>query len=379
MPPLKNAKPPPKVVAHKQQLRAKPRAPAPKKSASPAQALAAELAEMATGGVDAVPAVPAKRRAPRRRAGKSAPREDHDPVGEPSRPEAVIVSPHLPSPELRAGASARQPSPSATPSRHGCRLADDLVAKLQRLHLVIDLDATFVSSHLDSDSCRTLERVLATASTPEEIAAVQELKRRIVYFTLDKQRVFTILRPGSIDFLDFASMYFKSVNVWSAGDREYVNEIVAILFPPHIARPGVIFNRNDCRAEAARSGKSRAASPSNRGMKYFSKPLSEFIKHSTSDHTLSNTIMLDDREDIAVHNPENLIQIKEYEFDLEPKQPGGFKPHAKLLELIATDSELEQLTDWLLERDVIEADDIRTVDKSRARIFPCAPKPQKRG
>lgn len=347
------------------------RAPAPKRTATtrrapatttrrtaalptPAAGLAAELFVAATTATPG-PSKPAPK--PRRKAPPVPPAE----TPEPENIITVTTSPHLVAVEHRGQAAFRQPSPSASPSRQRARLSDDLVERLQRLHLVIDLDATFVSSHLGADSCRNLERALSTATTPEELEAVKELRKRIVFFTLDKQRVFTILRPGSLDFLDFASTYFKSVNVWSAGDREYVNEIVAILFPPHIARPGIVFHRDDCQPEDSRTGRSsakaRAASPSNKTMKYFSKPLSEFMKHSTSDHTPKNTLMLDDREDIAMHNRESLIHISVYE------------PQLRLSELIATDNELEQIAYWLLERDVIEADDIRAVDKSRSRIF----------
>jgi NLI interacting factor-like phosphatase len=273
--------------------------------------------------------------------------------------------------------SHRAMSVSPSPSRNqffctggGGQRVDTLTDSFQRLYLVIDLDSTFVHTHTKTADYLRVMKIIDTALlspslSPEKKACLVELKSRIFIFSLKGCNVnmWTILRPGASEFLEFASLYFRGVYVWSAGQKEYVEQIVSILFPPHIARPSIVFHWDDCVVgsdndefmdmEKKEDGPNKAASPSNtqEGI-LFTKPLVSIFSHVRGCCSLRNTFLLDDRSDIAHHNMSNLIQIPPWE------------PRLTMKSLIAPENALDKLATWLMRPEVITASDVRTVDKS---------------
>lgn len=117
----------------------------------------------------------------------------------------------------------------------------------QNLHLVIDLDATFVSTHLDMTSynefCKTLVRA-ETAGFSK--SAIEDVRSRVRLFKLGTHSAWTLLRPGTVEFLDFATRFFRKVSVWTAGRRDYADVIVDILFEPPLTRPSIVFSWDEC-------------------------------------------------------------------------------------------------------------------------------------
>lgn len=257
-------------------------------------------------------------------------------------------------------------------------LSEEAFANLQRLHLVIDLDSTFVSTRTDESSYHRAVKLLKTSPVGEEV-----LTKRVYLFSIGGTRMWTILRPGALEFIEFASFYFKTISVWSAGQKDYVDQIVSFLFPAHIPRPSIVFNWDDCAQEVTtfsshddddddvgggggESEKSngdatssrKAASPSNQEFISFTKPLVDIIPHAPKGDTLEHMLILDDRSDIAEKNIENLVQIPAYE------------PAISFNALTSPDTALDKFVEWLMKPEVINAKDIRKVEKSKIFFTP---------
>jgi hypothetical protein len=243
----------------------------------------------------------------------------------------------------------RAVSRSPSKSRLFSDLTDEQLKHLQRMHLIIDLDATFVSTRTDMSSYPRARKAIQAAGKE----AADEALSRTFIFALGSTRMWTILRPGAMDFIEFASFYFKNIFVWSAGQSDYVEQIVSFLFPAHIPRPSVIFSWDDCRVEKKECD--MAASPSKQEYVMFSKPLTDMIPHFPTDdsaHPLATMLILDDRRDIAEHNVDNLVQIP------------PFEPRLTTEALTAKDTCLDDFAEWLMRPEVVVSKDIRRVDKS---------------
>lgn len=265
------------------------------------------------------------------------------------------------SPSVGIGKSAhRASSPSPTPTKLALfrSLTPAHMDRLQSLHAVLDLDSSFVYTHISNSTVKKVHEMLKSDAhllTPEQLA---ELKTRIFMFNIDGQRAVTVLRPGALEFIEFASFYFKSVSVWSAGQHEYVNQVVGFLFPPHVPKPGVIFSWADCKEETGgvHPGDIMDASPSNLVNVPFTKPLVELIRHMPHAVGCSpeNVLLIDDRRDVAARNKDNLVKIP------------PFEPPLTLVGMYAAnDRALEKLTMWFMSPEVIDADDIRRVSKDK--------------
>lgn len=259
----------------------------------------------------------------------------------------IGTAPSLLPAKLRPRAASVSPSPARPKGFES--LTEAHFSKLQTLHLVVDLDATFVCTRTEfATHSRAMD---AIDKMNPEIA--KEVKSRMFVFNLDGTKMWTLLRPGATKFLEFASFYFKRVSVWSAGQADYITQIVSFLFPPHIPRPGLIFTWDDCKIGTADDKKDLdAASPSHSEIVSFSKPLTAIIEQaSETGDTLANTLILDDRTDIAIGNMENLIHIP------------AFEPRLTPLSLSSQDNAFAQFTKWLMSPEVLSADDIRKVPK----------------
>jgi hypothetical protein len=157
-------------------------------------------------------------------------------------------------------------------------------------------------------------------------------------------RIVGIKRNFLSDFLSFCFSYFRIVAVWSAGRKDYVERVVSYIFRD-IAYPHIVYTYDDCREDS--HGK-------------IDKPIYEMVlresvpgkKYHLSDYmTLENTFFLDDQESYTKENPTNAIIIP------------AFNPSLAIDELFLGDDALYQLTKWLMRDDVINANDVRYLDK----------------
>lgn len=262
----------------------------------------------------------------------------------------------------------------------------------QRFHLVLDLDATCVStiSFDDPKGEAMYKQALESITEIEKVDAkkASELRKRIHLFSLGDQKMWTILRPFAFEFMEFAAYYFNRISVWSAGQEDYVNEIVSLLFPVYMPRPELVLSWSNCErtfVEYDGSGKvekvektlSETSSNGNSDYHSFGKPLRHlnlYLKDKISTD-LRHVMILDDRSDIAEDNINNLIQIPAY-------APTSFTRNDLVYE---TDTAFSDLTKWLMRPEVKNASDVRRVGKkhifkqtSSSTASPSSPSPVKK-
>lgn len=150
-------------------------------------------------------------------------------------------------------------------------------------------------------------------------------------------------RPHLDTFLLFIMSYFRIVFVWSAGRDKYVNNVVEKIFKD-IPHPYIVMNFDDVEAM-----------PSD--VENYHKPLRRAMSLDPENMNYTNTLFLDNKGDNFVDNPENGIVIRDY-------RPRTFN------EMMTEDVALLQLRQWLLKPEVMNARDVRTLDKSRIFLTP---------
>lgn len=148
-------------------------------------------------------------------------------------------------------------------------------------------------------------------------------------------RMCGILRPHTHEFLRFCFDYFMVVAVWTAGLTEYGMEMVDWAFRD-IADPHILYTRPSCERHNGN----------------LEKPLTKmFNAELPGIMSLKNTFILDDNTYSFEHaNPDNGILI----------------PHFRPLEgnnLLQDDPSLLELMAWLERPEVMNAPDVRLLDK----------------
>jgi len=95
--------------------------------------------------------------------------------------------------------------------------------------IILDLDETLIKSYSYSDE--TLQNV-RDLNLNYKIIDVTLMKKRSVEY----ERFITVSRPHLKEFLLFCRSHFDYVCVWTAGIKEYANEIVNnfFIYDPHI-------------------------------------------------------------------------------------------------------------------------------------------------
>jgi hypothetical protein len=166
--------------------------------------------------------------------------------------------------------------------------------------------------------------------------------KRLFVFEAGNKKYWGIKRPYLQEFLVFCFSYFKSVNIWSAGNEIYVKPLVKKLFkdlpePNIVMTFSEIFNENGIIA----------------------KPLSTFYNKSPYFFNYANeknTLFLDDLPQNFMFNEKNGIVI--------PK----FQPHSKeshLSFLRREDQCLLQFKSWLSLDEVRFSEDVRKLKKDK--------------
>ena len=201
--------------------------------------------------------------------------------------------------------------------------------------IILDLDETLVHS---SEDYRTFKQL-----RPFNNPALLDLRRRMYNFSLigyDKApTVWGVTRPYVQDFLIFCFSYFTKVCVWSAGSPEYVKKIVEHIFPPGY-EPHAVYSRNQC--HYAQNGE-------------LFKPIHKMTEQEGWEDVLrlDNTLFIDDRPQAFYKNPKNGIVIPVYE------------PEDEIASFTQDDHCLVDIMQWLVLPEVLEAEDVRLLDKSR--------------
>jgi len=219
-------------------------------------------------------------------------------------------------------------------------------------HLILDMDETFVHTIevAERGQFKKLEKEIdrLNLDDPKNF----ELKTRTYYlYGCDiateckgagaDYHIFGIRRPHLDRFFEFAFQYFRSVSVWSAGKHGYVHLVLDRVMRGKY-RPKEIFTYNECRTE-------------NRcERKLLSKMLRKTdiaSEYSTLEERLQHVVIIDDKAETFSGNAANGILIPPYQ------------PKMTLASLYKDDQALPQLMDWLMCPEVIEADNIKELDK----------------
>ena len=211
--------------------------------------------------------------------------------------------------------------------------------------VILDLDETLVHSSGEPNIDLLKELQLYSDSSNYDI------RDRIYKISLEdviskkgsgeRTDMWGIKRPHLKEFLIACFTYFKLVIVWSAGRKKYVHAIVDDIFQD-IRRPHVIWTYDDLEKL-----------PNNTLI----KPLDKLIRKipGMKKHmSLENSFIVDDRTSVFQEpNPYNGIQIPAY------------KPNFNLHALRNEDNRLKQLMEWFYRPEVIHAEDVRKLDKSK--------------
>lgn len=216
---------------------------------------------------------------------------------------------------------------------------DERTKPISQHSIVLDIDETLV--HTQETDVKSIGKMMLDPS-------YMALRQRIYVLDLSdighrrgtgtNIRMWGVTRPHVEEFLAFCFTYFKRVIVWSAGMREYVDELVRFLFRD-LPAPDIVYAREQC---ANIDG-------------LLEKPLQKMIDDEPQlTITLSSTLALDDRKSTFDRaNPLNGVLIPRYEPGVDTKS------------MLEDDVALVNLQEWLMKPEVIEAMDVRSLNKSR--------------
>lgn len=227
--------------------------------------------------------------------------------------------------------------------------------------LVLDLDETLVHTVIVTTDPQDIVTLLSTLKKfdPRRFA---QLNRRSFYFELvdvgsfkghgSSHYCWGVYRPHLYEFLAFCHCYFDSVNVWSAGKKDYVHEICAIFeqdFPPFQS----IYTWDNCVQDEE--------------CKY--KDLRTMVQ-ACSHLDLLNSLIIDDKSVTFSRNPDNGIEIPVY------APCSGLKRFRKenvlkdtekeriFKELLADDKALLNLKNWLLSENPLSSKSVAELNKN---------------
>jgi hypothetical protein len=229
------------------------------------------------------------------------------------------------------------------------------MSKATDKYIVLDIDATLVHTHDiedDPDKIDPLKKfeMLNIYSDEEKL----KLRRKLYVLKIidvvkpsgygEITMMTGIYRPHLRVFLDYCQRYFAGVIIWSAGQKKYVEELVAKMFPYKSFQPMIIYHQEDCTLIEDDEGT------------IVRKPLSKLYKDKRLKGKLNekNTIALDDRDDTFELNHHNGIQIPEFESDFSLEDISDHEDIALL-----------KLMSWLETKEVRESTDIRKVKKDK--------------
>lgn len=206
--------------------------------------------------------------------------------------------------------------------------------------IILDLDSTLIFTHEEKVNLKKTPIL----SDPDML----DLRTRVYYLTIEdydkrgsgkQYSVWGVTRPHTKEFLHFCFAYFKVVAVWSAGQKDYVEDIINYLFRDIGHKPHIIFTRDDC----VKDKKLGTIKPLTK-MYEFHPLLGQYM-------TESNTLILDDNHYTFEKNLENAIHCPAYEPDAHPEA------------MREGDDTLLQCRYWFLLKSIREAKDVRKLEK----------------
>lgn len=157
-------------------------------------------------------------------------------------------------------------------------------------------------------------------------------------------KMWGVLRPYATEFMNFCANHNKHTLIYSAGKPKYVDAMTKVLFVDSEIPPSVIYAADKCDI----------------GTHHVYKPLSTILSEPEVCNEIDekNTFHVDDRNDVTLYNKENGIVIPPYVPDLTGTVEEVIE------EILKPDIALLQLMCWLSLPEVVNSEDVRTLDKS---------------
>lgn len=199
--------------------------------------------------------------------------------------------------------------------------------------IILDLDNCLLVSFFECDSEINSEEAIQKILLDHKS---QHLRNRIYKSKVDGEKLCGVKREGLDAFLSFCFKYFRYVIVWSAGDSEYVNQMVETVFRGH-HRPDYVLSRDHL---------------VNVTEEDYHKPIEVVEKLYPGIASLNKTVFLDDKEDNFRNNPGNGFTI----------------PQCRIYEknksiTVKSDTALKCFMNWLKREDVVKCTDITKLNK----------------
>lgn len=202
--------------------------------------------------------------------------------------------------------------------------------------IVLDLDETIIHTYPNTEGYKKLysenRKLFNKLSNSGTINVIN-----YDFGDVNDDRLWFIVRPGLKEFLKALDKYFTKVIIWSAGTKEYVDDVVDIIFD-NLTPPDKIYSRKDLLNK--RDGS-------------FEKPLRKIFR-DIKTLNLSNTLIIDNLESNFVYsNKYNGISIPHF-------QP-------TINEIISNngvnDRALFDLVDWFNDVEFNDDRDVREMEK----------------
>lgn len=211
--------------------------------------------------------------------------------------------------------------------------------------IVLDLDETLIhtmSDCYDEKGSLKIADNLGLFRNPK----LSDITNRIFKTNLDdpttprgtgvKLTCWGIKRPHLVTFILFCFEYFRTVNIWSAGKRDYVQKIADDITRHMPYDFDVVYTYDDVEKK--------------KGEIY--KPLRKMVSNNPHIGPIENLIIVDDRKEIFSENVDNGVLIPAY------------SPLFSVTNLRMDDVNLMKLQEWLSRDDVRNAEHISNVPKS---------------
>lgn len=214
-------------------------------------------------------------------------------------------------------------------------------SSLTKFTIILDLDATIIS---------TIE-----PRNPNELSMMEpgNLKRTIGadnYYEFDlgtrsEDKIWGVIRPNTVKFLEFCDKYFDRVIVYTAGTQDYGHAIVSAVFSRTRTsyRPDYILTRPEC----------LMLDDDMIAVKGVRKPLKMMIPN----YDPTKCVLIDDRMSNIRFNPRNGIIIP------------PFNP--RTITEVHEDRCLQLLQDWFSQQKTILTPDIRDLEKMLIFVDEC--------
>lgn len=197
-------------------------------------------------------------------------------------------------------------------------------------HIILDLDETLVHSFSGYDVLRELKLF----TSPRHIG----LRARIFVLPDD---IWGIARPHAETFLRACFDNFATVGVWSAGEDDYVRDVVTRVFRS-LPKPDVVMTRDNCLDDG----------------EIFTKPLSvarayyEQVGRHDVVMNEGNTLIIEDRPSAVLPEDRfNSVFVPPYE------------PEARLSSLLLDDGTLKTMAGWIADQTFRGCSDVRMVPR----------------